>query len=181
MRIQITRHIAVQVFFLSALLLSTSSFALEQHSEYRDRIEALTPTGCANYKLLFFRLYRAELWSDSRPLLDHNYGLTLIYDYEFSQHELVWASIAEMARISNRPKSAFESTRKKLEQIMRSVAKGDRFTAWRTSENTLEFFFNGEKVGILDEEVELFLAIWLSENSRKPELAKRLLDGKCNA
>ncbi|MCY4273904.1 MAG: hypothetical protein OXE41_00665, partial [Gammaproteobacteria bacterium] len=168
-------------FILGILLLFSISFANERHPEYSDRIEAHTPTGCVNYKFLFFRLYRAELWSDSYPLLDNNYGLTLIYDYEFSQHELVWASISEMARISNRPKSTFDSTRIKLEQIMRTVSKGDRFTAWKIGENALEFFFNGDPVGILDEEVDLFLAIWLSEKSRKPELAKRLLGGKCNS
>lgn len=181
MRIQNIRYIGVQSVILGLLLFSVPAFANERHPEYNDRIEEHAPIGCVNYKFWFFRLYRAELWSDSIPISDVDYGLTLIYDYQFSQHDLVWASISEMARISNRPKSDFESVRLKLEKIMRAVSKGDRFTAWRAGDKTLEFFFNGEPVGVLDEEVKLFLAIWLGEKSRKPELARQLLDGKCNS
>ncbi|MCY4149023.1 MAG: hypothetical protein OXF73_06710 [Gammaproteobacteria bacterium] len=177
---QTIRYRGAQTAILGLLLLSSLAFANDRHPEYDGRIESHAPAGCVNYKLWFFRLYRAEVWSDSVPLSDVDYGLTLIYDYEFSRHDLVWASISEMARISNRSKSDFESVRLKLEKIMQGVSRGDRFSAWRSDDKTLEFFFNGEPVGILDQEVELFLAIWLSEKSRKPELARRLLDGKCN-
>ena len=181
MRIQKIHRIGVQNTILGLLLFPVLALANERHPEYVGRVEAHAPAGCVNYKFWLFRFYRAELWSDSIPISDIDYGVTLIYDHEFSRHDLVRASISEMARISNRPKSGFESVRLKLGKIMRGVAKGDRFTAWRTGDQELEFFFNGESVGILDEEVEPFLAIWLGEKSRKPELARRLLDGKCDS
>jgi len=181
LRARINRHIRFRSLVPCLLLCFTLAFAGDRHPEYSGRVEAHAPKGCASYKWLFFRLYRAELWSDSKTVSEADYGLTLIYDYEFSRHDLVWASISEMARISNRPKSDFKSVRLRLEEIMRGVSKGDRFTAWRVSENILEFFFNGEPVGALNQDVDLFLAIWLGEKSRKPELARQLLEGNCKS
>lgn len=180
MRAPFFLQIRFQSMALSLLCLSLVAFGGQRHSEYDGRVAAQVPIACAHYKFLFFQLYRAELWTDSTDMPGTHFGLTVIYDYHFKQHDLVRTSISEMARISGRTQSDFAAVRLKLDGIMRDVSKGDRFTAWKAEAGDLEFFLNGEFVGVLDQHVDLFLAIWLSDKSRKPELAKRLLSGKCD-
>jgi hypothetical protein len=67
-----------------------------------------------------------------------------------------------------------------LKRAFRDVAKGDRITAWRAGPNKLQLYLNGQETGLLTREVDLFLAIWLGEETRHPNGRKALLSGRCD-
>ncbi|MCY4258878.1 MAG: hypothetical protein OXC91_01260 [Rhodobacteraceae bacterium] len=162
------------------LLLLTASAPAAPPPELTGRIDSARPAGCTVYWLLFISLYRAELWSDSPSLPGEEYGLSLVYRTPFSGKQLVKASIAEMSRISGRPASAFDGVRSELETAMRAVRRGDRYTAWRDASGRIEFFLNGETTGVLTEDGDLFMAIWLGPHTRYPQRRNILTDGVCH-
>lgn len=148
--------------------------------EISGRVAAERPAGCADYRFLFFELYRAELWTDAAALPGRTFGLSLVYRRGFDRKELVSTSISEMARMSGRPETNFEGARAELGRAMRSVAEGDRYTAWRSAPGLVEFFHNGSATGALTHDADLFLDIWLGPASREPERRDALLSGGCH-
>ncbi len=164
---------------LLALVLGVESAAAAL-PELSGRVAATHPSGCADYRFMFFRLYRAELWTDAIALPGEKFGLSLIYHRGFSHDELVSSSISEMARISGRAEASFAATRMQLRRAMRSVAEGDRYTAWRNGPGRVEFFLNGRPTGVLTQDSDLFLDIWLGPASRDPERRNTLLSGRCD-
>ena len=165
---------------IAVLLLATAS-ALAVPAELADRVTAQRPAGCTDYRFLLFRLYRAELWADTAASLPGTrFGLSLVYHRAFGREELVSTSILEMARMSNRAEASFAPARAELEQAMRTVTQGDRFTAWRSGPDRVEFFHNGLATGALTHDADLFLDIWLGLASRDPERRDQLLAGRCD-
>jgi hypothetical protein len=149
-------------------------------SELRSLVDAPHPAGCSDYRFLFWDFYRAELWSDAEELPGDVFGLSLTYRTDFSRDELVKSSVEEMARISDRPESIFAAVGAEMRQAFRDVAPGDRITAWRSGPDRLRLFVNGDETGALTREVDLFLAIWLGENTRHQEGRRELLAGRCD-
>ena len=162
-----------------ALLLAAGS-AVAAPPEISDRIASERPAGCAEYRFLFFGLYRAELWTDAATPPGSNFGLSLVYHRSFEREELVSASISEMARISGRPEASFGPARVELERATPGVREGDRYTAWRDGPGLVEFFRNGRATGALTHDADLFLDIWLGHASRDPERRDALLSGRCD-
>ena len=154
--------------------------ALAAPPELAGRVAAERPAGCAEYRLLFFGLYRAELWTDNAPPPGASFGLSLVYRRNFGRDDLVSSSISEMARMSGRPEESFGAARAELRQAFREVAEGDRYTAWRGGSGRVEFFHNGRAAGVLTHDADLFLDIWLGPASRDQERRAALLSGRCD-
>lgn len=158
----------------------TATGALAAPPELSERVAAQRPAGCAEYRFLLFRLYRAELWTNAVVLPGAHFGLSLIYHRGFTREELVSTSISEMARMSGRAQASFGQARAELEQAMRNISEGDRYTAWRGGPGQVEFFHNGIATGALTHDADLFLAIWLGPESRDPKRRAMLLTGRCD-
>ena len=181
-----TRYSMFGGVILWLALLSPDSVALAAEDrfgappEMMGRVAADRPAGCAAYRFLFFRLFDAELWTDAAAPPGEKFALSLVYRRKFSREELISSSISEMARMSGRPEQSFASANAALERIMRDVAAGDRFTAWRAASKRVEFFHNGRAVGVLIDDASLFLDIWLGPDSRDSRRRDRLLAGDCD-
>ena len=163
-----------------ALSLAAAGSAAAAPPELSGRVTAERPAGCVDYRVLFFTLYRAELWTDADAVPGRSFGLSLVYRRPFGREELVSSSISEMARMSGRPEASFGAARAELERAMRGVGEGDRYTAWRGRPGLVEFFHNGNPTGTLTQDAELFLDIWLGAASRDPERRAALLAGRCD-
>lgn len=171
----------IRCVLLLLIVLPAMAIAGEIYPELSGRVAARAPAGCADYGFLFIGLYRAELWTDAETAPGEEFGLTLVYRREFSRDVLVSTSISEMARMSGRPEGSFDPARAQLEAIMRTVSKGDRFTAWWDGSGDVEFFFNGMGVGVLEKDADLFLDIWLGSRSREPGRRDQLISGRCES
>ena len=163
---------------LAASLAAASAFAVPP--ELAGRVASERPASCVDYRALLFKLYRAQLWTDAAALPGEKFGLSLLYYRGFSRDQLVSISIAEMARMSGRTKASFDTARAQLEVAMQGVAKGDRYTAWRNAPDHVEFYHNGNAVGALTHDADLFLDIWLGSASRDPARRALLLSGHCD-
>ena len=168
----------LRVAVLSSVLAVGSAVAAPP--ELSGRVAAELPAGCAEYRFLFFDLYRAELWTDAAPLPGRSFGLSLVYRRGFGRNELVSSSISEMARMSSRPEASFGAARSELRHAFREVAEGDRYTAWRHGPGRVELFHNGRATGVLTHDADLFLDIWLGPASRDQERRAALLSAGCD-
>ena len=164
---------------LLALAVSTGA-ARATPSELQGLVDADRPAGCSEYSFMFWDFYKAELWTDDAELPGKKFGLSLTYLSDFSRESLVKSSIEEMARISGQPEASFAEARRQMQQIFRDVEPGDRITAWRAGPNELRLFVNSRETGALTREVDLFLAIWLGEETRHPKGRDALLAGHCD-
>ena len=161
-------------------LFAVAGTAVAAPPEISGRVMAERPAGCAEYRFLIFDLYRAELWTDAAVPPGSSFALSLVYSRPFSREELVSSSISEMARMSGRPEADFGKSHAELREAMRSVAKGDRYTAWRSRPGRVDLFHNGSRTGALTRDADLFLDIWLGTASRDPERRAALLSGICD-
>ncbi len=171
------RHALCVVMILAALPFDRVIAA--SPAELRELVAAKAPAGCTEYSILFWDLYRAELWTDAASLPGSAYGLTLTYLSDFTRDELTESSVDEMARISGRSESSFSTARTQMEAAFRDVTEGDRITAWRET-GQVRFFHNGRETGVLTRDSDLFLDIWLGEETRNPKGRKKLLSGRCD-
>lgn len=165
--------------FAAALWFAAGS-AMAKPEELEGRVSATLPAGCADYRLLFLDLYRAELWTDAEAVPGRQFGLSLTYRRGFSQQELVESSIGEMARMSDRSVGSFAAVRRSLAAAFRNVSAGDRITAWKEGPNRAVVFVNGRRTGKLDHDVGLFFDIWIGPETRNPAGRAKLLNGRCN-
>ncbi len=149
-------------------------------TELQGLVSTPRPAGCSEYSFLLWDFYRAELWSDASRLPGDAFGLSLTYRTRFRRAELVDSSVDEMVRISGRPEAAFAAARQEMAELFRDVTPGDRITAWRAAPDRLLIFVNGQETGTLTREVDLFLGIWLAEETRHPEGRAALLGGRCD-
>ncbi len=138
---------------------------------------AIKELGSAKYKRAFIKLYDASLCSAS-DRFDWNepFALTLDYSRDFKGSRIVWATIHEMARLSDREKSDIEPLRETIEQCFPNVEKGDQFTGISDGPDTARFYLNGELTCNVEWPGfrEQFFGIWLSAETREPKKAKRL-------
>ena len=173
------RCLTGSILFAGAVALGTVEVGALP-SELRDLVDTPHPAGCSEYRLLFWDFYRAELWSDAEELPGEVFGLSLTYRTHFTRDELVENSVEEMSRISGRPESAFAEVGVELQRAFRDVVAGDRITAWSAGPDKLDLFVNGQRAGEMTREADLFLAIWLGEETRHPEGRQLLLAGRCD-
>ena len=149
-------------------------------SELQGLVTADRPAGCSKYSYLFWDFYRAELWTDEADLPGGAFGLSLTYLSDFSRDELIKSSVDEMVRISGLPEGSFVEAQREMQQTFRDVEPGDRITAWRVDEKELRLFVNGQETGALTNHVDMFLAIWLGDETRHPKGREALLAGHCD-
>ena len=168
--------LALLVFIFASVHAETDTVPVE----LAGRVAAEHPAGCADYAFLFFDLYRAELWTDSASLPGESFGLSLVYRRSFERDDLIDSSISEMARMADRTEDSFDAARAELSQAMRTVVEGDRYTAWRSATDHVEFFLNARSTGVLTHDADLFLDIWLGSGSREPDRRDTLLAGRCD-
>ena len=165
--------------FMPLILLSAASAAAAL-PELAGRVSSERPAGCAEYTFFAASLYRAELWTNAPTRPGESFALSLVYRRGFERGTLVATSIDEMARMSGRPRNAFDAARRELENAFRSVEEGDRITAWRGVADRVEFFHNGNRTGVLTHDADLFLDIWLGPEARSLHRRAQLLAGRCD-
>lgn len=170
----------MRVLLLAAATAAGAGQAAALPVELQGLVDARKPAGCSEYRVLFWDFYRAELWSDARELPGEAFGLSLTYRTKFTREELVEGSAGEMSRISGRPEASFTAVVGEMRQAFRDVAPGDRITAWRAGPDRLRLFVNGRETGALTREIDLFLAIWLGDETRHPKGRQALLEGRCD-
>ena len=142
------------------------------------RMAPLEKLGQSSLYVSVFHVYDAELWAPSTGFSwDDPFRLKLTYARKIKADQLVNTSLKEMARVFGGKSRDYEGFREPLAACFRDVKKGDVIEGVSRNRDVAQFFFNGKETCRLSlpEASYKFFSIWLSERSRSPKQARRLL------
>ena len=135
--------------------------------------------GQAKLSILFWDIYESKLFtSDGKlPLSnDCQYSMFEIqYLRDITKQELLDNTLSQWQHLAIK-QAEYTSYLAMLESIWPDIKSGDQLTLLNNATTTV-FYFNKEKVGEIESEqfADLFLRIWLDENTSEPKLRQQLL------
>ena len=152
----------IKSIFLILLITAKSSFAGDF-----DNLEVIGKTPLS---FLGFKLYDIELRGESSEFsYDQKLAIRIIYNKNFSKEELINTSIDEICRINSLKKEDVEMIyRKNFAKLFVDVKKGDTKIAIFNPKFVLEFYYNDQLTGKINDVVfaRRFIDIWLSDKAR---------------
>jgi hypothetical protein len=152
----------IKSIFLILLITVKSSFAGD--------FDNLKVIGKTPLSFLGFKLYDIELRGESSEFFyDQKLAIRIIYNKNFSKEELINTSIDEICRINSLKKEDIEMIyRKNFAKLFVDVKKGDTKIAIFNPKFGLEFYYNDQLTGKINDVVfaRRFIDIWLSDKAR---------------
>lgn len=140
--------------------------------------EQLQLVGSGKARWLTFTLYNAELYSPtgnfaSLEQSDYPLALSITYQRTIAGQRLVDATALEWQRLALAHRHEWVT---ELAALWPDVGPGDNITFVAHSRYNGEFFFNRQPLGTIQGErfATVFLAIWLSPETRDPRLRAAL-------
>lgn len=140
------------------------------------------PRGTGPLRVFLFRVYDATLWAvnDTPNLLPGNapYALDILYNTGVKSDDIVNTTIIEMARLRNVSNQAtLNAWTAACKRAFPDVASGDRLLGVHVPRIGARFFHNGKLTAEVNDVAfsEAFFAIWLDEQTKRPELRRALL------
>lgn len=142
---------------------------------------ALKTVGEGQFSYLFWDLYQARLatsdgqfvsYQQNKPLL-----LELTYQRDISKADFVEATLDQWKAQQGSLQQRHRDWAAQLDMLWRDVKKGDRLACLLRADGLVEFSFNGQALGVLDDPAfgAEFLDIWLGEKTTAPKLRIALL------
>ena len=142
-------------------------------------LAGLQPVGSATLKWSFWTIYESTLYDPDGVFSGINHGLALNIEYRrsISRRQLIDATREQWKAMSLYQDDLSDAWLDALSGFWPDVRRGDAITLLVTDGLVSEFYLNGEAIGRISEPgfTENFLAIWLSDESRFPELRDRLI------
>lgn len=162
------------------LLYSGSLFSNQENTANKANVIASVPNyqlvGEADVHWLWVRLYTARLYTPSGLYnnTSANLSLELTYARDFKREELIKGTLKEWQRqkINFLPRWTED-----LEKIWPNISANDRLLLSVDKDHYSDFFYNDVYIGSIKDKAfaTAFTAIWLSENTQKPELRQQLI------
>jgi hypothetical protein len=135
--------------------------------------------GQAKFSVLFWDVYQSRLLtSDGQLPLSHDCQYSMFeiqYLRDISKQELLDSTLAQWQHLEI-DEEQYMPYLLALESIWPDIKAGDQLTLLTNAATTV-FYFNQQKVGEIESEqfADLFLRIWLDENTSEPKLRQQLL------
>ena len=138
------------------------------------------PLGGGDMTFLGLRIYRATLWSASRPFYAMQpFALQLSYYRSISRERLVSTSISEIRRLARAPIPPATITRWEtlLNSAFIDVSEGDELTGVYQPGHGMQLYDRQRLLAELPDDAlaRAFFDIWLNPDSRDQKLRQRLL------
>lgn len=130
---------------------------------------ALEKVGETRLRVMLFRIYDAELYSDNGTYSDANeLLLKLQYARNFSASKLAEQTQDEWERMGYPQNEESGQWIQQLESMWPDVSSGDCIVAHRTPDSGITFYGTDGELGKIESSVfaDQFLSIWLSEDAR---------------
>lgn len=144
-------------------------------------VAKMVMVGQGEMNWMFWKLYDIQLYSADGKYNENTFpvALSITYARDIKSTQLVQSTIDEWKRLSLGYKPQWAE---QLQQIWPSVKSNDKIDFVVNAKQQNQFYFNQQMIGeISDPEfAKAFLAIWLSPQTREPELRK-ILTGEPNA
>ncbi|WP_051333543.1 chalcone isomerase family protein [Aliagarivorans marinus] len=140
----------------------------------------MTLVGEADLRVLFWPVYQVSLYSPDGRYHPDQYPLVLSIDYQrnISNSQLLKSTQDEWQRLGVCQQAPCEQWLAELAALWPDVKKGDQLRFVAESEDKGVFFFNGQRLGEVEDSADIaeqFLAIWLSPQARFPKQRRELL------
>lgn len=168
--------------WLGAMLLAALAAAAPYAAgaDWRALLPQAQALGGGDLTWFGLRIYRATLWSASRPFdATQPFALQLHYYRSISRERLVSASIDEIRRLSPAPIAAATLTRWEalLNTAFIDVRDGDELTGVYLPGKGMQLYDRQRLLADLNEEAlaRAFFDIWLNPDSRDQRLRQRLI------
>jgi hypothetical protein len=169
---------------LSAALLAAAMAGLPcaawAAADWRAQLPQAQALGGGDLTWFGLRIYRATLWSASKPFdAAQPFALQLHYYRSISRERLVRTSIDEIRRLSAAPIAA--ATLARWEALLNTafidVRDGDELTGVYLPGKGMQFYDRQRLLAELDDEAlaRAFFDIWLNPDSRDQRLRQRLI------
>jgi len=142
---------------------------------------ALQTVGQGQFSYLFWDLYQARLatadgqfssYQQNKPVL-----LELTYQRDISKADFVEATLDQWQAQQGTLQQRHQDWAKQLTLLWRDVKKGDRLACLYRADGLVEFSFNGQSLGVVEDPAfgAEFLDIWLGKETTAPTLRLALL------
>lgn len=134
--------------------------------------------GNATFTFLFWDIYNSRLFTKTGKY-DDNSGQDLLFKINYlkdiSADELIKRTVEQWQHLKY-DESKYQHYIPKMKSIWPDIKSGDSLTLYRKNQTTI-FYFNNEEVGNINDKSfsNLFLDIWLSNNTSQPKLRKQLI------
>lgn len=139
----------------------------------------LEKQGQALFKVLFYKIYHAELYS---PAAAYESGmpvaLKLHYLRDISSEEISKRTIKEIRRQGLLDEIRLAAWHQQLKSILPNIEKNDKIWGVRNQEGHVAFYRGNELLGTIADAHfgNHFFDIWLSEKASLPSIRKKLLN-----
>lgn len=130
---------------------------------------ALEKVGETRLRVMLFRIYDAELYSDNGSYSDANeLLLRLEYARDFSAAKLAEQTQDEWERMGYPQNDESNAWVNQLSEMWPDVSSGDCIVAHNVADGGITFYGTEGELGSIEDNnfAEQFLSIWLSENAR---------------
>lgn len=140
----------------------------------------LETVGQGSYRYMLWQLYDARLASSDGSFVNYEQStpllLELTYKRNISRDQFIKATIDEWKKLKQSSSEQQQQWAEQLAKLWQDVKKGDRLAAVLLPDNTVEFYFNGSKTGVLADEAfgPAFFNIWLDSATSAPKLREQL-------
>lgn len=143
-------------------------------------VPELETVGQGSYRYMLWQLYDARLASSDGNFVDYEQStpllLELTYKRNISRDQFIKATVDEWKKLRQSSSEQQQHWAEQLAKLWQDVKKGDRLAAVLLPDNTVEFYFNGIKTGVLADEAfgPAFFNIWLDSATSAPKLREQL-------
>ncbi len=134
--------------------------------------------GQTTFTVLFWDIYSSQLLTSSGNYpakIDDELLFDINYLADISSEDLIKRTIEQWQHLGV-PEAIYQSYLPQLKQMWPNIKDGDSLSLL-VEQGSSHFYFNERYLGVIDETEfsEIFLSIWLSENTSQPELRDELL------
>lgn len=141
-------------------------------------LPALQKIGETELRVMFWRIYTAELFASTLPYDRNQYPqmLSLTYQRTIKQQDLLNATQTQWQHLGIAPEKQTQWLNQ-LATLWPDVEKGDQLTVLVDTAKQSHFFSHSQHLGSVDDPAfsQAFLDIWLSERTSHPALRAELL------
>ncbi len=141
-------------------------------------VSHLNLVGNGVMKFAIWDIYEARLYSENSSFDNtKEYALELIYFKKIKKSRLVKETQTQLKNLELDQHPNYSAWIENLDSIWQDVTKNDAITLRVKSDKTSEFYFNNTLIGRIDDPdfSFAFSSIWLSPNTSRPKLRKKLL------
>ena len=160
---------------LSALLLLASGTCVSASQS------AWHPVGNSDMRWTFFKLYNVTLLTDDGAYAANDYpqALEIVYYRNIDKDDLIEAT-ADQWRNLGIPDAKIQPWLAELRTLWPDVREKDTLRIEVDASGGNRFLFNGQAIGSIDDsEFSVsFLSIWLSPETSRPDIRKKLVGGQ---